>query len=505
MIDILATDNNNLKSLLSFIPELIIMEGMLSIILLEIIPNKRKYIYSSTLSVIALSFLILILPLVVPSIGIETFDSIFMGLMVIDPFSIFFKIIFLVSTFIIIMVSESSVEIKDEIKAEYYFLLLAILLGMFLMASSINLLMVYLAIELVSIPSYILAGMSKNSKSSNEASLKYVIFGSFASGLMLFGLSWLYGIAGSTNIFDIQVALVSSGNSLMVFMSLLFILVGFGYKISMVPFHYWTPDVYEGAATPVTAFFSIGPKAAGLAMLIRFFYSVFTDGANNVLLGVDWTMIIAVLSGLTMTVGNLLALYQSNVKRLLAYSSISHIGFILIGFCVLSNQALEAMLFYIFVYLFMNLGAFVVTIFVKNKMDVEDVDGWKGLGFKNPLIASSMVICLVSLSGLPPTSGFVAKFYVLAELFRLESYRWLAIVAIINSVISLYYYFRIVKSMYFLNSEEQGELLDSVEPNKINKWIIVILSAQPLLFYIYWSPLLKFIKNSLIMWTGGPS
>tara|TARA_Y100000814_G_scaffold79670_1_gene51938 strand:- start:903 stop:2183 length:1281 start_codon:yes stop_codon:yes gene_type:complete len=424
-----------------------------------------------------------------------------MGLIVADPFSFFFKIIFLISTLVIVVASQSSVEIKDDIRAEYYFLLLVILLGMFLMVSSVNLLMIYLAIELVSIPSYILAGISKNNKSSNEASLKYVIFGSFASGLMLFGLSWLYGIAGSTDIFVIQKALVESGNSLMIFMSLLFVMVGFGYKISMVPFHYWTPDVYEGAATPVTAFFSIGPKAAGLGLLIRFFYSVFTDGSNNVLLGVDWTLIIAVLSALTMTVGNLLALYQDNIKRLLAYSSISHIGFILIGFCVLSDQALEAMLFYIFIYLFMNLGAFVVAIFVKNKVDGESIGSWKGMGFRNPLISAFMVICLVSLAGLPPTSGFVAKFYVLAELFRLESYRWLAVVAIINSVVSLYYYFRIVKSMYFLSSDEEQVSLEKVESNQTNKWIIIFLSAQPLIFYIYWSPLLKFIKHSLIMWS----
>ena len=496
MIGILES-NNNLVSLLSFIPELIILEGMISIILLEIIPNKRKYIYSSTLGVIVLSFIALLFSL------INLQDSqLFMNLIVVDPFSNFFKIIFLLSTFIIVLVSESSVEIKDGIKAEYYFLLLVILLGMFLMASSINLLMVYLAIELVSIPSYILAGMSKNNKSSNEASLKYVIFGSFASGLMLFGLSWLYGISGSTNIFDIQLALVDSGNPLMIFMSLLFILVGFGYKISMVPFHYWTPDVYEGAATPVTAFFSIGPKAAGLAILIRFFYTVFTDGSNNLLLDVDWTLIIAVLAALTMTIGNILALYQENVKRLLAYSSISHIGFILIGFSVLSNQALESMLFYVFIYLFMNLGAFVTAIFVKNKTNGDNIDSWKGLGIKNPLISAFMVICLVSLAGLPPTSGFVAKFYILAELFRLESHRWLAVVAIINSVISLYYYFRIVKSMYFLNSEDEKKTLDSLEPNVVNKWIIVILSIQPLIFYIYWSPLLDFIRASLSMWKG---
>ena len=492
----IAEGNNNLESLLSFIPELIIIMGLLSVILFEIIPGFRKWIYPATVGVIILSFFTLCM-------SFSNSSQLFMNLIVIDPFSTFFKILFLLSTLVIVLVSETSIEIKDEIKAEYYFLLLTILLGLFLMSSSINLLMIYLAIELVSIPSYILAGISKNSKSSNEASLKYVIFGSFASGIMLFGLSWLYGVAGSTNIFDIHAALVSSGNSLVIFMSLLFILVGFGYKISMVPFHYWTPDVYEGAATPITAFFSIGPKAAGLAILIRFFYSVFTDGANNVLLDVDWTLIIAALSALTMTVGNLLALYQENVKRLLAYSSISHIGFILIGFCILSEQAIQAMLFYIFVYLFMNLGAFVTAIFVKNKTNGDNIEDWKGLGKKNPLISAFMVISLVSLAGLPPTSGFVAKFYILAELFRLESYRWLAVVAIINSVISLYYYFRIVKSMYFIDDKDEESILaDSMEPNVINKWVIIILSIQPLAFYIYWSPLLNFIKSSLSMWKG---
>tara|TARA_Y100000814_G_C12346046_1_gene405651 strand:+ start:569 stop:2041 length:1473 start_codon:yes stop_codon:yes gene_type:complete len=487
--------NNNLVSLLSFIPELIIIIGLLSVILLEIIPGARRWIFHTVVGSIIFAFLYMMFN---PAEN----GTLFMNLIVVDPFSTFFKIIFLVSTLVAVLISDSSVEIKDDIKAEYYFLILVILLGLFLMSSSINLLMIYLAVELVSIPSYILAGISKNNKSSNEAALKYVIFGSFASGLMLFGLSWLYGLAGSTNIYIVYDALLNSGNELMLFMSLLFILVGFGYKISMAPFHYWTPDVYEGAATPVTTFFSVAPKAAGLSLLIRFFYTVFANesgfSASSELLDVNWTFIIAVLSALTMTIGNVLALYQENVKRMLAYSSISHIGFILIGFCVLSHEALTSMMFYMFIYLFMNLGAFTVAVFVKNKTNGDNVDDWNGIASKAPLISAFMVIALVSLAGLPPTSGFVAKFYVLAELFRMDSYRWLAIVAILNSVISLYYYFRIVKAMYFIESSKDSP--QEIETELSDKFIIVGLCAQPILFYFYWSPLLDFIQSSLSIW-----
>jgi len=380
-----------------------------------------------------------------------------------------------------------------------------ILLGLFLMASSVNILMIYLAVELVSIPSYILAGMKKNDRASNEASLKYVIFGSFASGLMLFGLSWLYGISGSTNIIEIHNALLTNGNQLLVYISLLFILVGFGYKISMAPFHYWTPDVYEGSPTPVTAFFSIGPKAAGFAILIRIIYTLFTENsgldATASLYGVNWTLIFAVLAAITMTVGNFLALHQENVKRLLAFSSISHVGFMLIGLSVIGTEALTAVLFYLVIYLFMTLSAFYIAIFVKNKLNTDTIDGWSGLAKRNPFISAFMVISLVSLAGLPPTAGFVGKFYLLAVLFRANTFYWLAIVAILNSVVSLYYYFKIVKSMYFINESDEVNITP-LEINPYIKWTAVLFSAQTILFYLYWTPLIEFINRSLLFWNS---
>jgi NADH-quinone oxidoreductase subunit N len=373
------------------------------------------------------------------------------------------------------------------------------------MSSSVNLLMIYLAVELVSIPSYILAGMKKNDRASNEASLKYVIFGSFASGLMLFGLSWLYGISGSTNIAEIHTALLTNGNPFLVYISLLLIIVGFGYKIAMAPFHYWTPDVYEGSPTPVTAFFSIGPKAAGFAIMIRVFYSLFTHegglDATASLYGINWTLIFAVLAAITMTIGNFLALHQENVKRLLAFSSISHVGFMLIGFSVIGTEPLSAVLFYLVIYFFMTLSAFYIAIFVKNKLGTDTIDGWKGLANRNPVMAGFMVISLVSLAGLPPTAGFVGKFYLLSVLFRAKTFYWLAVVAILNSVVSLYYYFKIVKSMYFLNDGEEVSN-EPLEANPYIKWTAVLFSAQTLLFYFYWTPLIEFINRSLSFWNS---
>ena len=335
---------------------------------------------------------------------------------------------------------------------------------------------------MVSIPSYIIAGISKNDKESNEASLKYVIYGSFASGIMLFGLSILYGVAGSTDISLIATKIASFESPLAIYMAMLFILVGFGYKISMVPFHYWTPDVYQGSPIPVTAFLSVAPKAAGFAILIRFFYSLqYSD--------IEWLQLIAVLSALTMTVGNVLALKQNNIKRLLAYSSISHVGYMLVAFSIFSTDALVSIMFYLFFYLFMNLSAFYMAIYMSNAYGADTIDKWNGIGRKVPVLSFFMVLSLASLSGLPPTSGFVAKVYILRNLFASEQFIWLGVVAIINTVISLYYYFRIVKAMYFVDEKKY----ERINAHPIVHWSIIVLSAQNILFYLYWAPLYEFL------------
>ena len=489
---------SNLSSLSYFIPELLITAIILVVIVVDLIPNKSSLKYPIVFIGLALVSVSLF-----PIATLK--ESLFMDLIVLDPFSSFFKWIFLITTFVILVVSKYSIELDEEYSVEYISLMLMVLLGMFLMSSTINLLMIYLAVELVSIPSYILAGFKKGDRASNEASLKYVIFGSFASAVMLFGLSWLYGISGSTNIADVYNALILSDNSYLVYMSFIFILVGFAYKISVAPFHYWTPDVYEGSPTPVTAFFSIAPKAAGIAILIRVFYTLFTNQSSlesdSVLFDIQWPLIFAVLSALTMTVGNFLALHQSNVKRLLAYSSISHVGFMLIGFTSIGTKALETILLYLVIYLFMNLSAFLIAIIAKNNLNAENIEDYKGLGYRNPVISAFMVITLVSLAGLPPTAGYIGKFYLLANLFREQSFYWLAVIAIINSVVALYYYFKIVKSMYFISEDEVFDK-KPVAPNSYIKWTAIVFSAQSLLFYLYWTPLLDFINRSLSFWNS---
>ncbi|SVA07984.1 uncharacterized protein METZ01_LOCUS60838 [marine metagenome] len=482
---------SNLSSLSYYIPELIIISAILLIIILDIIPSTKPYTFNLALaSIIASAFFLC------QNYGES--HSLFMGMITLDPFSHYFKYIFLFATFSIILISRFDRQLDKKYASEYNCLLLIVLLGLFLMSSSVNLLMIYLSIELVSIPSYILAGMLKNDKESNEASLKYVIFGSLASGLMLFGLSILYGITGSTDISGISSALQIIEFPLTIYFPLILILAGFGYKISMVPFHFWTPDVYEGAPTPITAFLSVGPKAAGFAILIRIFYTMFTVGGISegavTLNGINWPALIAVASAITMTLGNLLAIQQKDVKRLLAYSSISHVGFMLMAFVFISPEAVRAIMLYLFIYLFMNLSAFYMAIFASNKLNAHVIDDWKGMGRINPILSAFMVLSLLSLTGLPPTAGFVGKVYVFAELFKHQQFYWLAVVAILNSVVSLYYYFSIVKAMYL---DEVETPVEAIEAHPVIKWSIILFSAQNLLFFIYWEPLIEFIDNSI--------
>ena len=482
---------SNLSSLSYYIPELIIISAILLIIILDIIPSTKPYTFNLALaSIIASAFFLC------QNYGES--HSLFMGMITLDPFSHYFKYIFLFATFSIILISRFDRQLDKKYASEYNCLLLIVLLGLFLMSSSVNLLMIYLSIELVSIPSYILAGMLKNDKESNEASLKYVIFGSLASGLMLFGLSILYGITGSTDISGISGALQIIEFPLTIYFPLILILAGFGYKISMVPFHFWTPDVYEGAPTPITAFLSVAPKAAGFAILIRIFYTMFTVGGISegavTLNGINWPALIAVASAITMTLGNLLAIQQKDVKRLLAYSSISHVGFMLMAFVFISPEAVRAIMLYLFIYLFMNLSAFYMAIFASNKLNAHVIDDWKGMGRINPILSAFMVLSLLSLTGLPPTAGFVGKVYVFAELFKHQQFYWLAVVAILNSVVSLYYYFSIVKAMYL---DEVETPVEAIEAHPVIKWSIILFSAQNLLFFIYWEPLIEFIDNSI--------
>ena len=428
----------------------------------------------------------------------------FHRMVAIDNFAIFFKVVLSLSAVGAIWMSLSSREIRNSDQGEYYAILLASTLGMFFMASATNLLIAYVALEFVSLTSYILTGYLRHNRRSGEAALKYLIYGGVASGTMIYGMSWIFGLAGSLDYAEINAALFQGNpDQLTVFIALVLILAGFGYKISAVPFHMWAPDVYHGAPIPVTAFLAVGSKAGGFALLMRFFYPALSQlGENGVwqfLPGVEWPQFMLVIAMITMTLGNLAALNQSNVKRLLAYSSIAHAGYILMGFVVLSNDGLRAMLFYLIVYYLMTLGAFVVVLVVANNTGHEDLDGFRGLAWRGgALPAIAMGIFLFSLTGLPPLGGFIGKFYLFAAVIKHEFY-YLAVVGILNSVVSLYYYARIVKTMFLDNPVgTEGE----VRLDLHNGSILTVLSLATIILGVYWAPVFDFADRSARFFLG---
>ena len=406
----------NLQSLDLFWPELIITGVILTALIVDLCIEKSK---SDVVG------WVLVIGLLITAIAIwnqdKTTTTLFTDMIVLDPFATFFKLLIILSTLLVAVVSWQNNELDEYRKGEYFTLLGILVLGLFLMASSIDLIMVYISIEVVSIMSFILAGYLKLDTRSNEAGLKYVVYGAFSSGIMLFGLSILFGLTGSTNYFIIQKSLagLDGSASAALIMALLMILAGFGYKISAVPFHFWTPDVYEGAPTTITAYLSVAPKAAGFAIIIRFFHQVFADGGaladaeSLSMTDVPWPEIIGILAVATMTLGNLVAIQQESIKRMLAYSSVAHAGYMMLALPVLSIQTVYAIMVYLVMYLFMNLGAFFVVITVKNKTGGETFDDYRGLGWEMPFIGVVMTLFMLSLTGLPPTAGFIGKFYII--------------------------------------------------------------------------------------------
>jgi NADH-quinone oxidoreductase subunit N len=355
-----------------------------------------------------------------------------------------------------------------------------------------------ISLEMVSVTSYILAGFLKGNRRSSEAALKYVIYGAASSGVMVYGMSILYGLTGSTNIFRVADGLaIADPYPLATFAAIGFVLAGIGYKISAVPFHFWTPDVYEGAPTPVTAYLSVAPKAAGFAMMVRFFYSGLSQATGTggwlPVAGLDWPSLLAALAVATMTFGNLAAIPQTNLKRLLAYSTIAHAGYMLMGFVVLSNQGVLAVLFYLGVYLVMNLGAFFVVITVAKQARGEDIAHYRGLAWRSPFLAVAMAIFLFSLIGLPPSAGFIGKLYLFAAVIR-ERFYWLAVVGVLNSVVSLYYYARILRTM-FLDVPE-GAVGRLTVPASAGA-LVALLAIPTLGLGIWWTPLWNLAARSL--------
>ena len=446
---------SNIESLLYFSPEILLVIFAAAVILLDLVVKDRESVAVVYLSLIGL--VCVFAAVLITHFSFRNPVSLFFGMIRLDEFSTFFKILLLFATAATVLFSLRSEELDARLKGEYYALLLAITLGMFLMASSTNLLMIFISLETVSLTSYILAGFLTHNPRSSEAAFKYITYGAVASGTMLFGLSFLFGMAGSGDLGQISTqltALLASGEvaPLAVLIAITFVLAGVGYKIASVPFHMWSPDVYEGAPIPITAFLSVASKSAGFALFIRFFYAGF--GNTELMQAVNWPFMLAIVSALTMTVGNLAALPQQNVKRLLAYSSIAHGGYLLMGGVLLTSEGIGAILFYLVVYLFMNLGAFYIVVLIANEEGTEMIDGYRGLSSRAPLVAVAMMIFLFSLTGIPPFAGFFGKWLLFAAVIE-QGYYWLAFVGLLNSVVSLYYYARIVKAMFFEDADEE--------------------------------------------------
>lgn len=482
---------NNVESIRFFIPELILIGFVLVVLIADFFAKKRR----EALAVIALVGLVaaLIAVLVTP-----VNRSLFLRMIQLDRFAKFFKVFFIAVAGATVLFSIRSKQISDSYRGEYYALLLAITLGMSLMASATNLLMIYLSLELVSISSYILASFSaQRPQQASETSFKFIIFGAVSSGIMLFGISLLFGMTGKANLSEIGNALSTNANiyNFAVMLSTLFIFAGIAYKLASVPFHQWAPDVYEGAPTQITAFLSVASKAAGLALLLRFFYSALAqplEAGWQVISDVDWTLLLGVVSALTMTVGNLSALLQNNLKRLLAYSSIAHGGYVLMAAVALSQQSVQYMLFYLMIYLFMNLGAFFVVILVAEKLNSEEIGVYRGLKTRAPVVAVAMAIFLFSLTGIPPFAGFFGKLWLFAAVIEAGAkWYWLAIVGVINSVVALYYYVRVVKAMFLEDSDETTPLKFS--PAHL---VLLIIFVIPTILLGYFGGILGIIPKS---------
>lgn len=487
---------DNLASVGYFVPELILGGVMLLLMIGDMLLKREDTPY---LSYIALVGIVAALAAVIAQRSLPA-RLLFNSMMVLDPFSVFFKLLFVASTAMVILLSMSSVELAGRRVGEYFVLIIATTLGMFWMASATNLVTIFISIELVSVSSFALAAYLKTVKRSSEAGLKYAIYGAFSSGLMLYGISLLYGMTGSLNIYQISQILSSGSPSpLALFVAVLLIMAGFGYKIAAVPFHFWAPDVYEGAPTPITAFLSVGPKAAGFALLLRFFNSGLATPSSDgtawyAVAHANWPQLLAVLAAATMTLGNLVAIVQNNVKRLLAYSSIAHAGYALMGAVLLSKEGLFATMFYLVVYYLMNLGAFLIVIVFQDLIGSERIQDYRGLGFRAPFVGVAMTIFLFSLTGIPLTAGFIGKFYLFAALIKGGTpYYWLAIVAGINSVISLYYYARIIKAMWL---EEGGPEFKPLPVSLATTVLVLVLAVPTIVLGLYWGWLSKLTNDS---------
>lgn len=429
-------------------PELSLLVFALGVILLDLFIKQKK-----VLAGVSIAGLVVSAGFTLTMWGAPAVD-IFYGMLAVDRFALFFKFLFLAAAGLVILASQDYVSKFERFQGEYYALVLISALGMMLLTAAADLISIYVALELSSISLYVLASFLKDQKST-EAGLKYLLLGAVASAVLLYGMALVFGLTGQTClscIADVIGGMPIAGllGSPALLLGVVLLVAGFGFKIACVPFQMWVPDVYEGAPTPITAYLSVASKAAGFAVILRVFFVAF--GAPD-WLSMDWGILFAILSAITMTVGNVVAIVQTNIKRMLGYSSIAQAGYLMVGLATVGMavgaDALgrSGLLFFLMSYTVTNLGAFIAVIAISNKIDSDQIDDYTGMGKRAPLLALALTLCLISLTGLPPTAGLIAKIYIFSGAVN-HGLLWLVIIAVINSCVSAYYYFRVVKVMW---------------------------------------------------------
>jgi NADH-quinone oxidoreductase subunit N len=472
-----------INSLPYFYPELAIGILFLAVIVIELISSKKS---PQATFFITLSGLLLITYLTSQQLQTASI-SVFGSMIVSDPLSTYFKLIFCVVSILFTLFIRNNRQLQSHAKGagDLYVILLAVLLGMNLMAMSSNLIMIYISIEMVSVGSYIMVGYISADNKQTEAAMKYALFGAVCSAIMLYGMSLIYAFTGTLEIGNpaflsglANVPAISSG------VAVSMVLIGIGFKLSFAPLHFWSPDVYEGAPTPVTAFLSTGPKIAGFAILIRFLLA-FRSREVNVF---DFNELLGIIAFITMIIGNFSAIWQNNVKRMLAYSSIGHTGFILLAILEFTAGGLKSVLFYLFIYSLMNMAAFMLADQIEEQAGATTATDYKGLGKKLPLTFFMFVIVLISLTGLPPTAGFIGKLFIFSsviEYYNSSGSVYVLIListAAITTLVSLFYYIKIPLNAYLRQSETEMNL---IEKRTFNTYISLLLMGLLLLFGIF--------------------
>ena len=463
------------------LPEIVLTAGALLLLIVDLFTSRQ---HQRVLGWCALAVLGATALTLLPFSGANLVVS--RGLLAIDGFAFFFKLIFLGAAAITVLMSSSYLEAEGLKVGEYYFLILCATLGMMFMASGIDLIAIFIGLETMAVAFYILVGYVKPNRRSNEAAVKYFLLGAFSLGLLLYGMSLLYGLSGTTNLRELTATFVAGESDGLLLVAMILVIAGIGFKIAAVPFHMWAPDVYEGAPTPITAYLSVGSKAAAFAMLLRIFF----EGLPGLV--EEWRPIFYALAIITMTLGNIAAITQSNIKRMLAYSSIAHAGYILIGVVAGTPRGFTAIFVYLMVYVFMQLGAFaVVTMLRRENVAGDELKDLSGLYSRYPVAAFAMLFFMLSLGGIPPTAGFMGKFWLFSAAIE-SGYIWLAVVAVGNSAISLYYYIRVIVYMW-IKEEIAGPPI-KVSPAMVAALVITLVGT--IVFGLYPRPLFELAAAS---------